>query len=141
MPDDDIAPPPMKGQRDIDARTECWFCPGVQAVALAPRHTGGDEDEPAHWIPVCEEHLARWHDEVDAHERLPIIPRWGVGLSKEHAEAIYAAICEDTGEMRDSVNQEVDGLADALDSLQVSLNALENTTGMPSQGDIEELES
>lgn len=80
QPDDDT-----DGARADDARMECWFCPGVQSVALAPRHTGGDEDRPAHWVPVCDRHYEQWHNEVDAAERLPIIPRVGVVLSVEQA--------------------------------------------------------
>lgn len=34
------------------------------ATRLAPRHTGGNDDEPAEWIPICEAHVAGWYDDM-----------------------------------------------------------------------------
>jgi hypothetical protein len=106
-----------------DPRLGCWFC-GDPSVALAPRQSGGDEDVPAHWLPVCQDHVASWHDETDAAERLPIIPRFGVMLTNEQALAIYAAVRDDSGANRASLNYEVDGMDEALDSLAIGLRAM-----------------
>lgn len=54
-----------------DDRLSCWI-DGERAVAVAPRHSGGDTDRAAHWIPVCEEHAERWHDETANDEQLPL---------------------------------------------------------------------
>lgn len=55
-----------------DRRTNCWFCPGVTAVAVAPRHSHGDTDIPAHWVPVCASHRDDWYSYVPKDERLPM---------------------------------------------------------------------
>lgn len=122
------------GPDDGDPRMRCWF-DGAPAVALAPRNSGGDLDIPAHWLPVCQHHADHWHDETEASERLPLIPRNGVGLTVEHAAVLYAAICDDHGDFRDFVNQDLDALEEAVDSLHASIRAsreLESsTTGFP----------
>lgn len=56
-----------------DPRFGCWFC-GTQAIAIAPRHSGGDVDVPAHWLPVCQRHRDQWQNETDAAEIMPILP-------------------------------------------------------------------
>ena len=65
---------------------ECRFCrkfdeKHVPAVAVAGQWQGGDNDVDPHWVPVCAEHLARWHDEehwdggvVPVQHRLPVLP-------------------------------------------------------------------
>jgi hypothetical protein len=56
-----------------DPRLGCWFC-GNPSVALAGRHSGGDVDVPAHWLPVCDKHLEGWFDDLPTdEERLPIL--------------------------------------------------------------------
>lgn len=75
---------PHDGQ---DHRHDCWFC-GEASVAIAPRHTGGDIDVPCHYVPVCQSHLDGWHADLPEDERLPVIPRDGVILSKEQAMAV-----------------------------------------------------
>lgn len=82
MPDSpDYAPHDGK-----DHRLDCWFC-GEPSSALAPRHTGGDTDVPCHYVPVCVMHAAHWYDEVPEDDQLPMVPREGVILLPEQAEA------------------------------------------------------
>jgi hypothetical protein len=54
-----------------DARLTCWL-DGEPAVAVAPRHSGGDIDCAAHWIPVCLNHALSWWDQTARDERLPM---------------------------------------------------------------------
>lgn len=74
-------------QLGADPRFGCWFC-GDPCVAIAPRESSGNDSVPAHWLPVCGHHCEHWHDETDAAERMPIIPRDGVRLSREQAEVV-----------------------------------------------------
>jgi hypothetical protein len=56
-----------------DPRLCCEFCDEpTRATMLAPQHTGGDVDRPAHWVPVCDEHFANWYADVGEDERLPV---------------------------------------------------------------------
>jgi len=41
------------------------------AVFIAPQHTRGDIDQPATWIPVCENIMKNWYNEVPFKKRLP----------------------------------------------------------------------
>lgn len=45
----------------------------VPASRLAPRHVGGNEDEPGEWIPICEAHVADWYEDVPESERMPML--------------------------------------------------------------------
>lgn len=108
-----------------DPRLSCEIC-REPSIALAPRHTGGDVDVPAHWVPVCQSHLDRWFDDVTPDERLPVIPRFGLALFVDQARNLLAAICEDNGDFRESVNQEVDGLHESVFALEVGLRAYDN---------------
>lgn len=49
-----------------------------------------------------------------------------VGLVVLHARALYTALVEDNGDIRVEVNQEVDSLEDAIESLESSLRAAGN---------------
>lgn len=128
MPRDESQPHPVTPlpgepvQRKPDARLECWFCPGVESVALAPRHSGGDEDVPAHWLPVCEEHLAGWFGRIEnspipADERLPLIPRDGIALTVSQAQELHARLrfFADEGQLDDAD-------LDVLDTIEVGLS-------------------
>lgn len=46
----------------------------MRARFLMPRHVGGNETEPAEWIPVCHLHARGWWDEVPEADRLPGFP-------------------------------------------------------------------
>ncbi len=35
------------------------------AEVVAGQYTGGDDDLPATWVPVCGYHFVSWFDEVD----------------------------------------------------------------------------
>lgn len=124
-PHDSQPTPDALGDTAGDPRLSCWF-DGSPSVALAPRHSGGDVDRPAHWVPVCQHHADHWHDETDEAEHLPLIPRFGLALFTDQARALLAAICEDSGDFRDSVNQEVDGLHDAVSALVAGLRAYDD---------------
>lgn len=110
---------------DEDPRMGCWFC-GHPSVALAPRHSGGDEDVPAHWLPVCEQHLEHWHDEVDAGEALPIVPRFGVSLNREQATAARHALIDPYGDLRfvPAGTGAMELTREAADALETGLRAL-----------------
>lgn len=107
-----------------DPRFACWFC-GDPSVAIAPRHSGGDLDVPAHWLPVCEHHCEHWHDEVDAAERMPIIPRNGVVLSKEQAETLYTDLRYDmdNGRYDAATTEAYDAIEAALRTLNEELES------------------
>lgn len=49
-----------------------------------------------------------------------------IDLSPEHAAAIYAALVDDQGDLRDSVNQEPDALSDAVTRLEEQLHPRDN---------------
>ncbi len=60
----------------LDPRLCCKFCLNweskyVSATRIAPQHTGGDEDIPATWVPVCEEHYKDWDEGVADDDTLP----------------------------------------------------------------------
>jgi hypothetical protein len=115
----------------------CWFC-GTPSVALAARYSGGDEDIPAHWLPVCATHLKGWHDDVADEDALPVIPREGVGLTFPLVRALLAALLDDDGMTRDAVNDEVEDLDEAITALQVGLRfepTPDSTPGMPGNDD------
>lgn len=117
-----VMPGPLDPQRDSeDARYECWFHPAVAAVALGGRHSGGDLDAPAHWLPICEACAKTWHDDVDEDERLPLIPRNGVALSAEQAEAVLARLSYYVENNDESVDE---AERDAYDALATGLRAL-----------------
>lgn len=125
MPTNEIQPYPASRACIVARATEdplfgCWFC-GNPSVALAARYSGGDEDVPAHWLPVCATHLENWHADVPDEDSLPVIPREAVALTARQAHVILAAVLEDGGYLRECVNQEVDGLDDAIDALQSAL--------------------
>lgn len=107
-----------------DPRLGCWFC-GEEATALAPRHSGGDDDVPAHWLPVCEHHEAHWHNQAGAGERLPIIPRNGVALTVEQARALHAELRYDA----DNGNIEDEVALEAYEAIETGLRALNDETG------------
>lgn len=112
---------PNYGTDDPDPRLGCWFC-ATPSVALAPRHTGGDLDLPSHWLPVCQDHLAVWFEEVPEDERLPVIPRFGVVLLRPQAEAVRDTLKYgmDNGKWRDDDADDAE-LIDAYDALEVGL--------------------
>lgn len=58
----------------------------VQAVKVAPQWTGGNEDEPATWIPVCAYHFEHWFDRCDENEKLPAFDIAQHAMSYEHEE-------------------------------------------------------
>lgn len=122
-PDDEAIEHARRLQRDEgkDPRFACWFC-GEASVALAPTHSGGDEDVPAHWLPVCQSHRDQWHSGIDAAERMPIIPRDGVALSKDQAESASDAIQEWLA--TDMSGQDNDLMVDARDAIRTGLLAL-----------------
>lgn len=116
----DMQPVPERGPTDsLDPRLDCWFCPGVTSVALAPRHSGGDEDCPAHWVPVCQRHMEQWHNEIDAEERLPIIPRNGVALSVKQAGEVTALF-----DYLATTDRWDDDLQDVAEAIETGLRAL-----------------
>lgn len=150
-PADEIQPYPSHAAADAAAATEdplfgCWFC-GAPSVAIAARYSGGDEDVPAHWLPVCATHLENWHADVPDEDSLPVIPREAVALTGQQARVILAAILEDGGYLRECVNQEVDGLDDAITALQSALRFInpeaDSTPGAPGNDErrYDELES
>lgn len=125
-------PWPDNGLYDgTDRRLECWYCPGVQSVALAPRQSAADAvDVPAHWVPVCERHADQWGNETDAADRLPVIPRYGVALSKAQAQVVErwsTTLVEDAERARVEDPEAVDWTDaddDALEAIETGLRAL-----------------
>lgn len=60
----------------VDPRVCCQFCfkhgsKLVTATRIAPQHSGGDEDRPATWVPVCDPHHEHWYDDIDEERILP----------------------------------------------------------------------
>ncbi len=47
--------------------TFCWKNYGrfVKAIIVAPQYTGGDDDEPATWVPTCDVHFEDWYTEFE----------------------------------------------------------------------------
>ena len=41
-----------------------------KAVFLAPQWEGGDENGHVNWIPVCDDHMKTWYNNVDARQVL-----------------------------------------------------------------------
>lgn len=74
-----------------DHRLDCWFC-GAPSIATAPQYVGGDIDIPCHFIPVCIDHAADWYEDIPDDEQIPMIPRDGVFLTREQAEAAYEVL-------------------------------------------------
>ena len=59
-----------------DERTMCRICwdalnKKVKATHVMPRHTDGNDDEPAEWVPTCTRHIEDWYEDVPPHEMLP----------------------------------------------------------------------
>lgn len=61
----------LRAERNPDPRLSCWF-DGKPATHVAPRHSGGDVDVPAHWLPVCADHAEAWFHRTPEDERLPL---------------------------------------------------------------------
>lgn len=73
---DEIQPHPpsdaaLAAAHNADPRLSCWF-DGKPATHVAPRHSSGDLDIPAHWLPVCTTHADQWFFDTPEDERLPI---------------------------------------------------------------------
>jgi hypothetical protein len=80
-----------------DPRLSCKFCfvnggTVVMASRIAPQHSGGDEDKPAGWVPVCEAHYSDWYEEIDRDDRLPsfMVAADPIVLTRVQAEAVLA---------------------------------------------------
>lgn len=63
----------------MSIETNCRFCERhnkqlVAAVAVAGQWAGGDTGIDPQWVPVCQNHLNRWFDDIDDEPRLPVFP-------------------------------------------------------------------
>jgi hypothetical protein len=77
-----------------DNTVACTFCFDnrgeiVPATKLAPQFSGGDDDRPAEWVPVCEMHFDDWYEDIDEPNRLPWFrldgATWHVGITDPSA--------------------------------------------------------
>lgn len=113
-----------------DPRLTCEIC-REPSIALAPRHTGGDVDVPAHWVPVCQRHLDTWFEDVTPDERLPVIPRFGLALFADQARALFATkdavkFALGRGYRAPALVGVLPGLDESYDALEAGLRAYDD---------------
>lgn len=103
----------------MDPRLCCHFHRDRPATYVAAQHTGGDEDRPATWVPICDEHVATWYEDVPADEWLPIFPLAGLPVVEAQVVQRVEVLHERDPDSECNVRIWIDGVEAKVDYVDI----------------------